>query len=59
MKKVIYIWLASIVGLLLGGILLCIPQILPFAIVLTALSGVLFVFTGILAILVLAGCFNN
>jgi hypothetical protein len=54
MKKIIYIWLASIVGLLLGGFLLCVPQILPFAITLTALSGVLFIFTGILAILIFA-----
>jgi hypothetical protein len=57
MKKVIYIWLASIIGTLVGGLLFCIPQILPFAITLTALSGVTFVFTGILSILVLAGCF--
>ena len=51
MRKIIFIWLASIVGCLLGGILLCIPEILPFAITLTALSGVLFVFTGLLSIL--------
>ena len=56
MKKIIYIWLASIVGTLVGGVLLCIPEILPFAITLTALSGVLFVFTGILSILAINGC---
>ena len=51
MKKIIFIWLASIIGCLLGGILLCIPDILPFAITLTALSGTLFVFTGLLSII--------
>ena len=50
MKKVIGGWIGSIVGFLLGGFLLCFPQIIPFAITLMVMSGILFVSLGVLAV---------
>ena len=52
MKKVIGGWIGSIVGFLLGGFLLCFPQIVPFAITLMAMSGVLFVCLGVTALFI-------
>lgn len=59
MKKILYVWFVSILGILLGGLLLCVPQIIPFAITLLVLSGVLFVFTGFLSILEYVGCLDD
>lgn len=56
MKKVMSGWIGSIVGFLLGGFLLCFSQILPFAITLMAVSGVLFVCLGVLALFIKSGC---
>lgn len=50
MKKVVGGWIGSIVGFLLGGFLLCFPQIIPFAITLMVISGILFVSLGVLAV---------
>ena len=52
LNKVIAGWIISILGVLLGGFLLCLPQIIPFAVVLIVISGILFVFLGILALTV-------
>ena len=49
-KKVIRGWIASIFGALLGGFLLCFPQFVPFAIVLIAVSGILFACLGVVAL---------
>lgn len=50
MKKVVGGWIGSIVGFLVGGFLLCFPQIVPFAITLMVISGVLFISLGVLAL---------
>ena len=55
MKKIIIGWICSIFGILLGGFLLCFPQILPFAIVLTATSGILFISLGVAALFMKEG----
>ena len=57
MKKVVGGWIGSIVGILLGGFLLCFPQIAPFAIVLIIISGILFVSLGVLALFIKSDCF--
>lgn len=56
MKKVLGGWIGSIVGFLLGGFLLCFPQVIPFAITLMAASGVLFVCFGVLALFIKFDC---
>ena len=50
MKKMVGGWIGSIVGFLLGGFLLCFPQIIPFAITLLVISGILFICLGVLAV---------
>jgi hypothetical protein len=55
MKKIIIGWICSIVGILFGGFLLCFPQIIPFAIVLIATSGILFVSLGVVALFIKQG----
>ena len=56
LKKVIDGWIASIFGFLLGGFLLCFPQIVPFAITLMVVSGILFVCLGAVALFIKSGC---
>ena len=56
MKKVVGGWIGSIVSFLIGGFLLCFPQILPFAITLMVISGILFVCLGVLALFMKCGC---
>jgi hypothetical protein len=56
MKKIIGGWISSIIGFLLGGFLLCFPQIIPFAITLMVVSGLLWVCLGMLALLIKCGC---
>ena len=56
LKKVIGGWIGSIVGLLLGGFLLCFQPIVPFAITLMVVSGVLFVCLGITAVFIKCDC---
>jgi polyferredoxin len=50
MKGLIIAVILSIVAILLGGFLLCFPQIIPFAITLIVLGGLGFISFGILAI---------
>lgn len=52
MKSLIIAVILSIVAILLGGFLLCFPQISPFAITLIAVGGLGFLIFGILAIAV-------
>lgn len=59
MKKIFYVWFASIAGILTGGLLLCRPEIIPFAIILIAISAILFLVTGILSIFVLCDYFEK
>lgn len=59
MRKIVYGWFASIAGILLGGLLLCFPQIIPFAVVLLVLSGICFVVTGVLSIFAAVGYFDD
>ena len=47
MKKFIYCWLVSIVGILLGGMLLCFTQVVPFAVTLLGLSSFIFIAVGL------------
>lgn len=56
LKKVIEGWIASIFGVLLGGFLLCFSQIVPFAIVLMVMSGILFMCLGVLALFIKCDC---
>ena len=57
MKKVVGGWIGSIVSFLIGGFLLCFPQVLPFAITLMVVSGILFICLGVLALFIKSGCF--
>jgi hypothetical protein len=50
LKIAIIGWISSIIGILLGGFLLCFPQIAPFAIVLMVTSGIIFVCLGVVAV---------
>ena len=52
LKIAIIGWISSIIGVLLGGFLLCFPQVVPFAIVLMVTSGIVFVCLGIVAIFI-------
>lgn len=55
MKKVIIGWICSVIGILIGGVLLCIPSILYFAITLIGISGISYVVLGVLALLMRTG----
>ena len=55
MKKVIGGWIGSIIGFLLGGFLLCFPQIIPFAITLMVVSGIMWVCLGTIALFIKCG----
>ncbi len=50
MKGLLIAVILSIVAILLGGFLLCFPQIIPFAITLIVMGGVGFLIFGALAI---------
>ena len=47
MKNLIIAWLCTILGMLLGGFILCFPQFIPFGATLLAVSGILFIGLGL------------
>lgn len=55
LKIVIIGWISSIIGSLLGGFLLCFPQIGPFAVTLIVMSGIVFICLGVVALFMKGG----
>ena len=47
MKNLIIGWLCTIVGILLGGFILCFPQFVPFGATLLAVSAILCIALGL------------